>query len=265
MRLPLLFVLLFTAAGSIAQLDGWNKGKGVLDLAFSASYQKALAYYNADGEFPIERTRNAASLFAAYGITRNLDVSVGIPFVRSGNVAGLQDAQLFLKWLPVKKGGFTAGAGVGVSTPMTNYGTEGINAIGQQAIAFPAVGILHYKWSSGLFASAVGGYIHKLEPVPSQWPLIVRIGLARTAWYGEVYLDKLTATSGGDYRGTGDLAVASFRQIGVSYTRVGAKYYKPFAKRWGAALDVNYAIAGRNADRELGVSLSLVRKFSFGK
>ena len=93
-----------------AQVDGFNKGAGNVDVVASLSYEKGLAYYLAEGTAAIKRSRIAATLFAAGGITEDLDLQLSIPFISNSTEAGFQDASVYLKWLPVK-------TALGVITP----------------------------------------------------------------------------------------------------------------------------------------------------
>ena len=86
-----------------AQVDGFNKGKGNMDLVGSLSYEQGLAYYLAEGTAAISRYRAAVSVFAARGLTDDLDVQLNLPFIASNGASGLQDGQLFIKWLPLKR------------------------------------------------------------------------------------------------------------------------------------------------------------------
>ena len=54
-----------------AQVDGFNKGAGNVDVVASLSYEKGLAYYLAEGTAAIKRSRIAATLFAA-GASRRI-------------------------------------------------------------------------------------------------------------------------------------------------------------------------------------------------
>jgi hypothetical protein len=248
-----------------AQVDGFNKGKGNMDLVGSLSYGQGLAYYLAEGTAPITRAGVAFSLFAARGITEDLDVQLNVPFISINGSSGLQDGQLFLKWLPLKtsmaSGTFSFGAAIGGSTPLSDYETEGIGAIGQQASSFIPMGVAHYMAGSGLFISLVGGQIAASSPTPDALIGTFRVGKASSDSYWEAYVQAQEAHGGKDYLGVGDLAPSTFKELGVSFIKVGGKYYKPFGERFGWVVEASYALAGRNVDQSLMAAGSFIMHF----
>ncbi len=263
--LLLLSAALFLCHTGTAQVDGFNKGKGNMDLVFSLGYEQGLDYYLAEGTAGLSRYRASASFFAARGLTKNLDVQFSAPFIASNGSAGLQDAQLFLKWLPVQarlgKGTLTFGAALGGSAPMTNYQTEGLGAIGQQARSIIPMGIVQYRTDGGTFVSVVGGQMVVNAPTPDAYIGTFRLGRATNTYYGEFYVQMQQAMGGKDYLGVGELAPSTFKELGVDLVRAGVKYYKPFAQRYGWVVETSYVLDGRNVDQSVLVAGSLIRHF----
>jgi len=248
-----------------AQVDGFNKGKGNLDLVLSANYEQGLGYFLADGAIALERTRISAAFFAAFGITEDLDVQFSLPFINVNNVSGLQDGQLFLKWLPLKaplgNGKLSFGAALGCSFPVSDYGTEGINAIGQQAKSIIPMGVLQYTAVSGWFTSLVGGQQIVQAPTPDALIGTYRLGHFGAKHYAEAYVQAQRACGGKDYRGTGEQAPSTFKELGVDLWRVGGKYYKPIGNRVGVVAEASYVLAGRNVDKALLLAGSFILHF----
>lgn len=248
-----------------AQVDGFSKGQGNMDLVGSLSYEQGFGYFLAEGTAAIHRYRAALSVFAARGLTKNLDVQVSIPFIISNGSSGVQDGQLFLMWLPVSapvgKGKLTFGAAVGGSTPLTKYQTEGLGAIGQQASSIIPLGVLQYTSASGYFASIVGGQSVTEAPTPDALLGTLRFGHASSTHFWEAYLRAQEAYGGKDYRGEGELAPNTFKELGVSYMRVGGKYYKPVGTRFGYVGEVSYVLAGRNVDQAAMAAFSFIVHF----
>lgn len=248
-----------------AQVDGFNKGKGNMDLVGSLSYEKGLSYFLADSSANIKRNRIAFSLFLNRGLTDDLDVQLSIPFISSTGTSGLQDAQLFLKWLPVKatvgNGKISFGAALGGSVPMMDYETETGSAIGQQASSIMPMGVLQYTAGSGWFSSIVGGQQIVSAPTPDALIGTFRIGHAGDKHYVEAYLQAQEAYGGKDYLGQGDLAPSSFKELGVSFLRAGGKYYRPIGGRSGIVLGASYVLSGRNVDEMVMVAGSYILHF----
>jgi hypothetical protein len=87
-----------------AQVDGFNKGKGNMDLVASLSYEQGLNYFLADGTANIKRNRIALSLFAARGLTDDLDVQLSIPFISTTGTSQFSGCSALLKMVTCKGG-----------------------------------------------------------------------------------------------------------------------------------------------------------------
>lgn len=264
-RYSLSLILGIVIVQAHAQVDGFNKGKGNMDLVASVGYEQGLDYYLSSGTAGFSRTRTSVSVFAARGITEDLDVQLSIPFIMTGGTAGLQDGQLFVKWLPLKKrigsGALSFGAAIGGSAPLSEYLTEGLNAIGQQATSIMPMGVLQYRFDRGIFFSLVGGQAIVSAPTPDALIGTLRIGRATNTYYGEIYVQAQQAMGGKDYRGTGERMPSTFKELGVDFLKAGVKYYRPFAKRFGWVAETNYVLSGRNVDMSILVAGSFILHF----
>ena len=240
--------------GATAQLDGWTKGKGNTELALGATFEQGTGFYAGTEKVDLTRTKIVATVFAVRGITDNLDVILNVPYVNISGGGGLQDIAGWLKWAPVRTGiganwNMSLVAAVGFSAPMTNYNTETISAIGQANTAFMPTGLLQFQNNnSGFFFNVSSGYHFKSEPTPDLVPFQFKVGLAKAKYYLEAYFDMGESQGGKDYRGTGDLAAESFKELGASWQKVGVKFYKPLHERYGISADVFKVISGRNYD-----------------
>lgn len=253
------------APAAEAQVDGFNKGAGKVDVVASFSYEKGLGYYLAEGSAAIKRSRIAATLFAAGGLTEDLDLQVSIPYISNSTESAFHDASAFLKWLPVKtamaKGKLALGPALGYSLPVTNYQTEGVNAIGQQASCIIPMGVVQYTADAGCFTSLVGGVVLASDPTPSAVIGTLRFGHFNSTHFWEVYVQGQKADGGKNYRGTGEFAPTSFTELGVDFVKAGGKYYKPINPRIGLVAEASYVLSGRNVDQAIMGALSLVVHF----
>lgn len=258
---PVLIACLLSPS-AVAQVDGFNKGAGHVDIVGSFSYEKGLGYYLAEGKAAIQRSRNTANLFAAGGITEDLDLQLSIPYIWNSTESDFQDASAYLKWLPVKpvigNGELALGPALGYSLPLTDYQTEGVDAIGQHATGIVPMGVVQYTWNNGIFASLVGGHVFASDPTPDALIGTLRFGHFNSTHFWELYLQGQKADGGKNYRGTGDLAPTSFTQLGVDFLKVGGKYYLPISSRIGAVAEAGYTLSGRNVDQAVLGALSIV-------
>ena len=69
------------------------------------------------------------------------------------------------------------------------------------------------------------------------------------------------AFGGKDYLGVGDLAPSTFKELGVSFIKMGGKYYHPFHDRYGWVIETNYVVNGRNVDRSVLAAFSFIMHF----
>ena len=263
----LILCTLFLAIQGYGQLDGWTKGKGNTDIAIGATFEQGTGFYaGTERTTDITRTKVVGTVFAAHGLTKDLDVILNIPYVNVSGTGGLQDLAAWLKWAPIQpqiadnwKMSFVLGAGY--SLPMTDYETETIGAIGQANTAAMGMGLLQFQnTNTGFFFNVSGGYFVKSDPTPDLIPLQFKIGLAKTKYYAELYFDMGESQGGKDYLGEGDLAAESFKELGASWLKVGGKWYKPFNDKHGLAIEGFKVLDGRNYDDSFGLAASLIWK-----
>ena len=260
---------------AMAQLDGWTKGKGNTDLAFGTTFEQGSGFYEGmELRDNYQRTKVVASIFAAHGFTKDLDVILNLPYVNIGGSGGFQDAALWLKWAPIQtnigeKWKFSLITAAGISVPMTNYTTYSSNAIGQQATAFMPMGLAQFQhYNSGIFFNFSSGYFFKSDPTPDLVPFQFKVGLAKSKYYLELYFDMGESQGGKDYSGTGDLEPdpeEEFKDLGASWQKVGAKYYKPLTERYGISIEAFKVLNGRNYDDSFGIAASFIWKISAKK
>jgi hypothetical protein len=105
----------------------------------------------------------------AAGITKNLNVIVGVPYVQTrtsaGNLMGqqgIQDLSVWLKYRVVDKKGLSLHAVGGVSTPLTNYVPDFLPmSIGLQCLTATGRVILQYRHKSGMYVAGHGSYTYR--------------------------------------------------------------------------------------------------------
>jgi hypothetical protein len=259
---------------SQGRVDGFLKGKGNLDVALGANYETNPNYYAGKNLIALERTILSANAFFAYGFTDKFDMNLSVPYVnvKYGNNTekDIQDVALYLKYqyASIKLRNGDAGklnliiAG-GYSSNITDYQTGGGSAIGQQAKTIDIRPVIHYQSNSGIFVTAQGGYNYKFDPVPNAVPFAMKVGLAKAKWYADVWFDGQHGIGGFDYQG--NPSPPSFRELGVSYYKIGGTFYTPLGKSMGVYGGASYMLAGRNISKGVGFSLGMVFKFKVSK
>lgn len=244
-------------------LDGYMKGKGNTDVALSASLESGSKFFIKDGTTNISRTISSINLFAAHGITENLDVVASLPYISNdGKESGLQDASLFLRLQLIEvmikgvKARFMLGGGY--QLPVTEYKTENSFAIGQQGESKEIRGIVQLEKGS-FFLMLKGGYSFRNNPNTDALPLVAKVGIAKEKYYVDLFVDYLGANGGGNYLPKEERG--PFQELGVSFLRIGGNFYKPFTPRIGGVIGTACTIDGRNIGQTLRISLGAVVKF----
>jgi len=255
--------MLFFSSSVFSQgpVDGFFKGKGNLDLALSGFYQNSAKFYDGNGLIDYERTLAGASLFGEYGILENLDVITTIPFINGR----LQDGGIYLKYrLFRKKFGeafpLSVIPAIGISFPLSNYQTETSQSIGQKAIQVQPKLVLQYQTKFGLFFQAQGGYNYALLPVPSSIPISGKIGFFQNKFYADMWFDYQKGIGGKAWHVD---PISSFRELFVTYSKIGGVIYYGIKPRFGFFVNGSYILSGVNLGKAFSIGGGMVYKFSF--
>lgn len=262
--LLLLSILLFVSEGfSQGKIDGFYRGQGNATAVLGFGFEDTKEYFAGTEKTGLSRSLYYGNLYGAYGVTKDFDVSLAIPYLMSNKNRNFQDIQLFGKYRVVEKelgkGSFQISLAAGFSTPISNYRIGGLNDIGQQATVIDGRLLVHYHLKTGWFATLQSGYSFKLEEVPNSVPVTLKLGKTTAKWYYDFYYDYQHSFGGIDYRGTP--SPQNFKEFGVDYHKVGGTIYRPFSKRFGAYLSLSYALGGRNTFQGPGYGAGLVYNF----
>ena len=206
--LTLLSITVLSLGISQGHVDGFLKGKGNLDAAFSGAIELNSKFIGNGTTFNIQRNIIAASAFVAYGIGDKLDVNLSIPFISvNGAEKGFQDGAIYLKYKlssfklfnkkKLVRGDFILAGGF--SSNFTNYQTQGGSAIGQKAKALDFRPVFQFYFPNSIFATVQTGYTYKFDPVPNAFPFALKVGLAKSNYYLDVWYDFQHSFGGTDY------------------------------------------------------------------
>lgn len=257
-----IFTLLSLGCFGQSPVDGFFKGKGQYNAVVGGGFSLNGKFFAGTDKVTLTRNVIYTNLFLAAGITNRLDVYANIPYVAVNGEGDLQDGSIYIKYKLYEKslstGSFSISLAAGYSTNLTDYQTEGADAIGQQAQIFDIRPVLHYVRSSGWFYTLQGGYLSKGDPVPNAMAIGAKAGKSGDKYYFDMWYNFQNAFGGLDYRGTP--TPSTFRELGVSYHRVGATYYRTLLPWLGAFVGTSYVITGRNVGQGPGMSAGLVFK-----
>lgn len=240
---------------SQAPVDGFNKGKGNATIVGAFSNENFSKYYAADGLRNLKRVTRAYSFYGVVGISDRFDAQINLPYVTSGSEQSLQDISIYMKYALINKGKTKLLGALGQSSPLTNYQTEGLYALGQQASTLDTRLILQQDLGNGLFIMAQSGYIGRSNPTPSSIPVSAKVGYASNKIYADIWFDYQYAFGGSDYA---DGQGLPFTTLGIGYTKVGGQVYRPFNKHLGLSLGGSYVISGRNVGKSTVLSGAII-------
>lgn len=266
-------------------LDGYLKGKGVLDLAPSFSVNSAKNFNGAGGQvYDVGYKGSMLSLFAEYGWGEKIDLVATGSYVFTSSKNGLQDGALLVKYRPVYRQMGRAGKlglllGTGLGFPLANYEPTATGALGQKAVIAPLRLIVQWETPLGVFFNLTGGYnwrfdrlreadiaaVRKMrpgyEPVqPSSFATaLFKIGFPAARYYLDAWVEGQFTRGGADYVP----AVADLPQsFGVSYTQAGGTLYYSENGKSGFYFSTGYIFSGRNTGRILRVTGGMVFKIA---
>ncbi len=283
MRSLLLFPLLLLPCLLLAQgpLDGYLKGKGVLDVVPSFSFNSARQFLGAKGQRYDEAFRgNTIALFAEYGLSQRLDAVFTAAYVFTSEQSGLQDGSLHLKYRPVyqpmgKAGHLGLLVGAGASFPLSRYDIVAAGALGQRALVLPLRLIAQWDTPLGLFFNLTGGYHWRLDRIqeadiatirqmrpdfsPVQpanfYTLLFRTGFPAARYYLDAWAEYQHTSGGSNYTpGVPDLPQA----YGISFAQIGGTAYYSENGRLGFLLSGAYMLWGRNTAQMLRITIGVV-------
>jgi len=267
MKYAFLFFVLTLCFNSNAQgaIDGFGKNKGELDVALSGTYATSKIYFAGTDPRVYTRNQSIIGAFASYGLTDRWNVVTSIPVINSK----LQDAALYAKYKLVfnemNSGTFSLFPAVGISFPLSNYDTESGQSIGQKAITIQPKLVAQFKANQGWFVQAQTGYNYSLNPVPDAFVASVKAGYIYKKWYFDAWFDFQYGIGGKDYGTVNNEPLNSFRELGVSYQRVGGVAYRTMSDRFGLQLNSFYVLNGRNTSQMFALGAGIVFKFNTNK
>jgi hypothetical protein len=248
---------------SQGKIDGFYRGKGKASTVLGLGFEDSKDYFAGTNKTGLSRSLYYVNIYGAYGITDDFDVSLSLPYLSSNKNSGLQDILLFLKYRIYKtqigSGKFQLSLAGGLSTPVSNYTTGGLNDIGQRATILEGRAVVHYHWKTGWFATLQSGYSYKFEPTPNSVPLNIKFGKTTANWYYDFYYDFQHSFGGIDYLGTPP--PQNFQELGADFHKIGGTLYRSFNTSWGTYLSLSYVPAGRNVFQGPGYGLGLVYNF----
>ncbi|MBS3913993.1 MAG: hypothetical protein KG003_05810 [Bacteroidetes bacterium] len=233
------------------------------------------------------------NIMGNYGITDNLNIIFGLPWVKTSASAGtlhgmqgIQDLSLLAKYRfynkEFKKFRLSAMGQVGVSTPLTNYSPDflplSIGMHSKNLMGRLIADVQHKTWfATGSFQYMVRSnvqldrssyyttrlYLTDLVQMPDMWNLNFRAGYRKGEMYLEAVADKWNTVGGFDIR-RNDMPFVSNN---MDAFRVGVNAKIPIPKVNGLTVVANamQTLSGRNMGKSLMYTAGFFYILDFSK
>lgn len=224
-------------------------------------------------------TTQSAMLMGNYGITTDLNVMLGLPYVWTSASSsyitgqkGIQDLSLFLKYqimdMKAGKGNFKIQTTGGLSTPASSYTPDLLPfSIGLHSKTASFRGILNYTFDFGLYSTVQAGHTWRSStkadrdaylfdnqliysdemPVPNLIDYSLRLGYIKPRFQAEIWYDAFKGLSGDDIRY--NEAPQATNKMAASQAGLFVKYF--VLKRLGLLATVSQVLDGRNTGEAL--------------
>lgn len=279
-----IFAFSFLKIAAQGPLDGYLKGRGKLDLAPSFSSNAAQKFDGAGGQIFNETYRGSLlSVFAEYGLSKNLDLVGTAAYVFTAEQSGLQDGSFWAKYRPWQRdfskiGKLNLLLGGGIAAPLSDYEPLATGALGTKSVVAPLRVIVQLESRFGFFLNFTGGWNLRLDNLaaadiaeirrsrPDYQPVeppdfatfLFKIGLPTRRVYADAWLEIQQTRGGVNFQqGIADLPQA----YGVSYRQLGGTLYYSENQRNGVFFSTGKILGGRNVSRVLRLTGGLVFKF----
>jgi hypothetical protein len=253
------FLLLNGLGFAQGNVDGFFKSKGDMDVAISGTYVYSRIYFAGVSPVFYKRDQSIIGLYGVYGLSDKWNVVASLPVINFTP----QDLSLYAKYKLYSKkfddGEITILPAFGVSFPVWNYNTESGQAIGQQAVTVQPKLVVQFKHAQNWFVQAQTGYNYSLNSVPSAYVASGKVGFIYKNWYFDAWYDYQFGIGGKDW---GSAGLDSFRELGVSYERVGGVVYASIGERLGAFVSISTVLSGRNTSDSNMFNGGIVLKFN---
>lgn len=261
-------VICVTPRPASAQDAGFLRGRDRLDLAISASIDSYDKYWL--GELKVRTagfgtvTRRSLNLWAAFGISNDVEVSMSASYVRASTDEGDQPVEASFQDLYVQAkirvlstelgpGVLRAVLAPSVKLPLARYENDALTAIGDGNIDLRLRGVVQYLFPHQIWAAIESGFDLRLDLPANEVPFNVIAGatvlerFSPTIFYGRVQsLDGYTIYDG------------PFPGIQESFHRLGAGLYVRIFDVLGVQGSMWKVLSGTNTADVFGASAGVL-------
>lgn len=251
----LIFVITFCSCISNVsyqqtKIDGLLLEKGNSKFGIHFTQENYHNFYAGNRLISIPRIIKQYVLNGSYGITKDIDLSFHAPYIEVNNLhSGLQDLSLCFRFRFHQSKKIELLGGLGYSTPLSNYETETIYAIGQKNSTIDIKGIIHIWLHKNYFIEIQGSALSKSQPTPDATSVSLTIGTKKRSLNYSIWSEHYYSYDGTNFNGKGDLDPnnhGGLRSMGISYNIVGVVLQHNISRNLEIFANGAYSFSGRN-------------------
>lgn len=258
MRILLLAILAITSITQVkaqALLSGFSLQEKEKVVAIGYGADVASQYFIKSEAVDLARTIDVIGVYGAVGFKNNWNAVLSYALIDFTP----QDFRIGVSKRYGQKQNWYAVIGGGFYGPTSDYETEGLNAIGQHNGGVWVENVIQKRMNASHLDIALTANLN-YEVTPSNIQTSLAYGLSRKNMYIKGFAAYQHSFGNKFYRGIGEEAPSTFKELAVSYAKVGAQviYTK---SEWQPYLGLAQTLWGQNAFKATAFSVGVIKKF----
>lgn len=255
------FILILTFAltchllNAQSLLSGFSLKPKETVFAIGGGLDISKKYFIKNEAVNLARNIEIVGLYAAYGLKNEWNLVATYTFIDFTP----QDVKFGISKAILHKNKIHLVSGIGVYGPTSNYQTEGLFAVGQQAKGIWFEQIIQYRHTKYHLDLALGANLNN-SPTPSNLPISLTFGKSLSKAYVKLFTSYQHGLDNKFYRGVGEEAPTTFKELGVTFLKVGGQFIYTKSS-WLPYVGVSQTLYGKNAFKATSISVGIIKKF----
>jgi hypothetical protein len=249
------FALIFNLTHAQSLLSGFSLKHKEKVIAIGGGLDIAKEYFTQNRAVALKRNIEVIGIYGAYGLKNEWNLIATYTFIDFTP----QDIKFGVSKAVLHANKIHMVTGAGLFAPTSDYLTEGLFAAGQQARGIWIEHVIQYRHAKYHLDLALGANIVD-APTPTNFPVSLTFGKS----YAKSYLKLFTSYQHGlgnkFYRGVGEEAPTTFKELGVTYLKVGGQFIYTKSS-WLPYIGLSRTLYGKNAFKATSVSVGVIKKF----
>jgi hypothetical protein len=247
---------LFTLNGQAQSLiSGFSLANNEKVVVVGGSMDLSNTYFTKSSSFEFNRNFTVISAYGAVGLKNEWNILASYALIDFTP----QDIKFGFSKPWLHKNAFHLVIGAGLFGPTSDYNAESSKAVGQQAKGIWIDQIVQYR-GNGYHVDLSFGINMVDAPTPANIPLSLTIGKSFEHSYLKVFGAYQQSFGNKFYQGIGSEKPSSFKELAVSYTKIGAQWIYTHSS-WMPYLGFAQTLSGSNTFKAASYSAGIIKKF----